>query len=149
MDTLGQHCKSKIPIFIISLEDGAEDENGYYQRIQSSEMCTICVMADACDKSKMYAEVFSDFYNYMESLYAHGIPASECGLFLHPFKICYTSDLKATWMTSRRGGDCKNANFCHLCSATKHDLVSWNEGGEHCDRCIAKNKNKMLPSSIL
>ncbi len=139
VDTRGHHCKTKIPIFVRSLEDDAEDDGGYYQGIQSSEMCTILIMADARDKSHMYAEVFSDFYKYLESLQADGLPASEFGPFLHPFKICYPSDLKAIWTTSGRGGNCKKTNFfCHLCSATCHDLVGWKEGNERCERCIVK-----------
>ncbi len=60
-----------------SLEGDAEDDNGYYQHIQSSEMCMMCVMADAWDKSKMYDEVLSGCYNYMESLHELSMPASE------------------------------------------------------------------------
>ena len=68
VDTRGHHCKTKMPIFVRSLEDDAEDVSGYYQGVQSSEMCTICIMADARDKSKMYAEVFSNFYKYVDSI---------------------------------------------------------------------------------
>jgi hypothetical protein len=51
--------------------------------------------------------------------------------------------LKAIWTTSGRGGNCKKTNFfCHLCSATRHDLVSWKEGREHCKRCLERNKIK-------
>ncbi len=53
VDTRGHHCKMKMPIFVRSLEDDLEDEGGYYQGVQSSKMCTICIMADARDKSKM------------------------------------------------------------------------------------------------
>jgi hypothetical protein len=65
-------------------------------------------MADAQDKNKMYAEVFSDFYNYMESLNEHGMSASECVPFLHSFKFCYPSDLN---VISGRGGHFKETSY--------------------------------------
>ncbi len=33
----------------------------FFQGLQSSEMCTVCIMDDARDKSSIYADVFSDF----------------------------------------------------------------------------------------
>jgi hypothetical protein len=79
-------------IFVRSLEDDLEDEGGYYQGVQSSEMCTICIMADARDKSMMYAEVFASFYKYTESLMMNGMAASEHGPFLHPMIVSCPSD---------------------------------------------------------
>jgi len=120
VDMRAHHCKTKVPLFVRSLEDDAEDDPGYFQGIQSSEMCTVCIMADARDKSKMYAEVFQDFYKYTESLRKDGMPASEFGPYLPPFVITYPSDLKAIWTTSGRGGNCKKPFFLPpmLCHAT-------------------------------
>jgi hypothetical protein len=111
VDTRAHHCKTKVPLFVRSLEDDVEDDPGYFRGVQSSEMCTVCIMADARDKSKMYAEVFKDFYKYTESLRKDGMPASEFGPYLPPFVITYPSDLKAIWTTSGRGGNCKKTNF--------------------------------------
>ncbi len=61
--------------------------------MQSSEMCTICIMADARDKSKMYAEVFVSFYKYTESLMTNGMAASEHIPFLYSMIVSYPSDL--------------------------------------------------------
>ena len=68
VDTRGVHCKTKKPIFVAALDDDTDDDNGHYQRIQSSEMCAILVMADARDILQMYQEIFSEFYTYMEGL---------------------------------------------------------------------------------
>lgn len=62
VDTRGHHCKTKMPLFVSEVGNDVEDEGGSFKGVQSSEMCTICVMADARDKAKMYAEVFADFY---------------------------------------------------------------------------------------
>lgn len=120
-----------------------DSDEMYYSGVQSSEMCTVLVMADARDKSHMYADVFSEFYAHMEHLGREGLPASEYGPALCPFTITYPSDLKAIWTTSGRGGNCNATTFfCHLCVATKDDLVSWQEGCECCPRCKNKGKAK-------
>jgi hypothetical protein len=93
------------------LEDDADDGHDYYQEVQSSEMCAILIMADACDKSQMYSEIFNEFYVYMEGLHQNGMPESAHGPLLQPMTISYPSDLKAIWTTSGRGGNCKKTNF--------------------------------------
>jgi hypothetical protein len=62
VDPRCHHCKTKMPLFVRSLENDIANDVGYFQGVQSSDMCTICIMADARDKSKMYSELFSDFY---------------------------------------------------------------------------------------
>jgi hypothetical protein len=116
---------------------------GYFKGIQSSEMCSICIMADARDKSQMYAEVFSEFYKYTDQLQMQGMTESDYGPALHPMVVSYSSDLEAIWTTSGRGGNCKKTNFfCHLCTATRHELVKWKGGGECFNRCIAVNRTR-------
>lgn len=46
-------------MFVPALENDVGDGTGYFKGIQSSEMCAICIMADAKDKSEMYSEVFA------------------------------------------------------------------------------------------
>ena len=124
-------------------ENDPEDISGFFQGVQSSEMCTICIMADAQDKSKMYSEFFSDFYKYTEGIQSNGIPASEHGPHLHPMKVSYPSDLKAMWTTSGRSGNCKKTHFfCHLCSAMHHYLTTWKEGSLQCSTCKQRSKVK-------
>jgi hypothetical protein len=143
VDTRGHHCKTKLPIFVRNEENDPEDISGFFQGVQSSEMCTSCIMADAPDKSKMYSELFSDFYKYTEGFQSNGIPASDHGPRLHPMKVSYPSDLKAMWTTSGRGGNCKKSHFfCHLCSAMHHDLTTWKEGSLQCSTCKQRSKVK-------
>jgi hypothetical protein len=66
-----------------------EGDVEYFQGVQSSEMHAICIMADARDKSKMYSELFLDFYKYMEGLQVSGIAESEDGPYLHPIIVSY------------------------------------------------------------
>ena len=61
-------------------------------------------MADAKDKGTMYAEVFSQLYQYTDALQTQGMAASEHGPALHPMDISDPSDLKTIWTTSGGGG---------------------------------------------
>jgi hypothetical protein len=79
-DTRALHCKTKAPVFVPVLDDDVGDGTGYFKGVQSSEMCMICIMADAKDKSAMYAEVFSLLYQYTDALQTQGMAASEHGL---------------------------------------------------------------------
>ena len=111
IDKCGHHCKTKMPLFAAFNED-EDDSSGMFENIQSREMCTILVMADAKDKSVMYPELFAKLYDYAESLRQHGMAASgDDKPYLHPFNITYPSDLKAIWTTSGRGGNCKKTRF--------------------------------------
>ena len=136
IDKHGHHCKTKMPLFV-SFNDNEEDSNGRYQSVQSSEMCTILVMADTKDKSIMYPELFAEFYDDVDSLRQHGTAASgDDKLYLHPFNVKYPSDLKTIWTASGRGGNCKKTRFlCHVCSATSNDLVASREEQLRCERC--------------
>jgi len=84
------HCKTKKPIFVAALEyDDAADSQDCYQGVQSSKMCAILIMGDAREKSKMYSEIFSAFYTYMESLMQNGTPESAHGPALQPMVITF------------------------------------------------------------
>jgi len=144
-DPRAHHMKTKKPVLLENEEDGSSEFVG----VQSSEMCTILIMADARDKSQMYDELFGEFYRYTRELEVHGMPASEDGPYLHPFKFVYPSDLKAAWTTSGRGGNCKMTNhFCHLCAATRDDLVKYQEGDLRCDKCKEKNRAKCYHHAV-
>jgi len=105
-DSRAHHMKTKTPVLV---ED--DEQPVHYIGVQSSEICTILIMRDARDKANIYEELFGDFYRYTKSLEEHGMPASEHGPFLHPFKFAYPSDLKAVWTTSGRGGNYKKTTY--------------------------------------
>jgi len=130
-------------VFVPALENDVGDGTGYFKGIQSSEMCAICIMADAKDKSEMYSEVFAELYQFTDKLHRKGMAALEYGPALYPMEVSYPSNLKAIRNTSGRGGNCKKTNFfCHLCSATRRDLVKWREGNQCCERCIRAHRRK-------
>ncbi len=58
-DSRAHHMKTKTPVLV---ED--DEQPAHYIGVQSSEMCTILIMADARDKANMYEELFGDFYRY-------------------------------------------------------------------------------------
>jgi hypothetical protein len=64
VDTRAHHMKTKQAVFV----DETDDEPAHFTSVQSCEMCTILIMADARDKSNMYSELFGEFFVYTKSL---------------------------------------------------------------------------------
>ena len=138
-DTRGVHPVTKQPLFVMD-EDSGEER---IVKIQSSEMCCILVIADARDKKELYEDVFKEFYDWGERLRTIGLPASNGNPALRPFVVTHTTDLKASWHLSNRGGGCKNKTFfCTLCPCTKNSLISYKVDGNRCARCQRRNKRK-------
>jgi hypothetical protein len=78
--------------------------------------------------------VFKQYYEWGEKLRVEGLAESELGPKLMPFTLTHTTDLKAAWFLSNRGGGCKNkTHFCHLCACTKDTLTSFSIGDLHSD----------------
>jgi hypothetical protein len=96
VDVQAHHCKTKKALSERSQEHDDDDDHVHFKGVQSSEMSTVCIMADAKDKSNMYAEDLLDFYKYTKCLKKEGIPASEFDPSIAPFIITYPSDLKAS-----------------------------------------------------
>jgi hypothetical protein len=121
-DTRGVHPVTKQPLYCI--DDETKEEK--IVKIQSSEMCCILVIADARDKKELYEEVFKEFYEWGNRISTTGLPASNGEPALLPFVVTHTTDQKASWHLSNRGGGCKNKFFfCAFCPCTKNNLVSY------------------------
>ena len=137
-DPNGIHPVTKQPLFVRN--DNGEEK---IVRMQSSEMCCILIIADARDKKELYEDVFREFYQWGSAIAAVGLPATETEPALQPFTVTHTTDLKASWYLSNRGGGCKNKNhFCTFCPCTRHMLVSYKVDSERCDRCKRRNRRK-------
>lgn len=143
-DPNGIHPVTKQPLFIRE-EDGREE----IVRIQSSQMCCILIIADARDKKDMYEEVFREFYEWGDLISREGLPADGDEPALLPFIVTHTTDLKAQWYLSNRGGGCKNKNFfCTFCPCTRQSLISYNVGDQRCNRCKRKGKRKCYHHAV-
>jgi hypothetical protein len=143
-DPRGVHPVTKQPLFIRE-EDGEEK----IVKIQSSEMCCILIIADARDKKELYEDVFKEFYEWGAQIQNVGLPASDHGPALLPFHVAHTTDLKASWYLSNRGGGCKNKNyFCTFCPCTRHNLVSYNIDDERCNRCKCRQRRKCYHHAV-
>jgi len=104
-------------------------------------VCCLMIIADAIDNKHLYEEVFKDYYDWGEKLRREGLPESYLGPKLMPFEVSHTTDMKAAWYLSNKGGGCKTKNFfCHLCSCTRNSLVSYSVGDSRCDRCKRRNR---------
>jgi hypothetical protein len=139
-DPRGIHPITKQP-FIVSSADETDDDD--YIKIQTREVCCVMIIADAKDNKHLYEEVFKDYYQWGERLRVEGLPASQFGPKLCPFIVTHTTDMKAAWFLSSRGGGCKNKTmFCHLCACTKDSLASFFVGEFRCDRCKRRDRKK-------
>ncbi len=124
---------TKQPLFLIDADTNEEK----IVKIQSSEMCCILIIADARDKKELYDEVFKEFYEWGQRIGTYyGLPASNGNPALHPFVVIHTTDQKASWHLSNRGGGCKNKYFfCTFCPCTKNSLIDYKVLDNRCIRC--------------
>jgi hypothetical protein len=76
--------------------------------MQSRELCTILVIADAHDSKDLYYDVFRDFFDYAKKNSEHGIEANGDEPKLQPFVISFPQDMKSAQITSKKGGCCKS-----------------------------------------
>jgi len=146
-DVDGFHPLTKAPL--IQPADDASDDQTMFNMVQFRELCAILVMADAKDSKELYYDVFKDFYEYSEKLRQYGMEAYGTEPALKPFLVTHPQDMKSSQTVSNKGGNCKMKNFfCHLCSCTKHQLVSYTVGNNRCDRCQRRNRDKCYHHSV-
>jgi len=138
-DTHGVHPVTKQPLFMVDSDTNEEK----IVKIQSSEMCCILVIADARDKKEMYEEVFKEFYDWGKRIGSVSLPASDGNPALLPFLVTHTTDQKASWHLSNRGGGCKNKRFfCTFCPCRKDSLIHYKINNDRCARCKRRHKVK-------
>jgi hypothetical protein len=150
-DPDGIHPVSGLPLVASVLGDGdGEGEQSIFNCMQSRELCTILVIADARDSKDLYYDVFRDFFDYAIQIGEHGIPASNDGPKLQPFGISFPQDMKSAQITSKKGGCCKTKKFfCHLCACTSDTLVSFNVGELRCDWCKRRDIEKCYHHDVM
>jgi hypothetical protein len=137
-DSRGIHPITRQPLLQRS-DDGEEK----FVRVQSFELCSVMMIADARDSKSLYEDVFKEFYDWGNDISRFGLPEADGMPALRPFNVVHNSDMKAAWYLSGRGGGCKSTNFfCLLCSCSKDQLVSFKVGDQRCDRCQRRNKPK-------
>jgi hypothetical protein len=138
IDTRGYHPITKQPL--LQRNDDGEEK---FVRVQSFELCSIMMIADARDSKDLYEDVFKLFYEWGKDIGRQGLPEVNGMPALQPFNVLHNSDKKAAWYLSNRGGGCKSTFFfCLLCSCSRDQLVSYKVGEHRCHRCKGRNKNK-------
>ena len=143
-DTRGIHPITKQPL----LQRNKEGEEKFV-RVQSFELCSLMMIADARDSKSLYEDVFKVFYDWGKLISFQGLPAVDGEPQLKPFNVTHNSDMKAAWYLSNRGGGCKSTNFfCTLCSCTRDTLLSYNVEGSRCNRCKKRGKRKCYHHSV-
>ena len=82
-----------------------------YVRVQSFELCSLMIVADAKDSKVLYEDAFKGFCEWGKHISIHGLPATGKEPALRPFKVTHNSDMKAAWYLSNRGSGCKTTHF--------------------------------------
>lgn len=90
-DPDGVHPVSGAPLTLVE----HDEDCSIYKFMQSRDLCTIQVIADACDSKELDNEVFRDFFMYAKELEAVGMPASNGQSALKPFLISFPQDIKS------------------------------------------------------
>jgi hypothetical protein len=143
-DIRGVHPTTKQPLF-----QRTNDDEERYVRVQSFELCSLMMIADAKDSKSLYEDVFKEFYEWGKHISIHGLPAADGEPALMPFNVTHNSDMKAAWYLTNKGGGCKTKHFfCTLCSCTRNQLVSFNIDESQCARCKRRNKQKCFHHDV-
>jgi hypothetical protein len=146
-DPRGIHPIKKQQFMVSSAEE--RDDDDACVKIQSREVCCAMIIADAKDNKHLYEYVFQEYYQWGERLRLEGLPASQYGPKLCQFTVTHTTDMKAAWFLSSRGGGCKNKTmFCHLCSCTKDSLTSYFVDEFFCDRCKRRERKRCYHHTV-
>ena len=87
-DVDGYHPLTRMPLTTINEEDDADGTR--FNMVQSRELCTILVMADAKDSKELYDDVFKEFYEYSEQLRQFGMEEKDGEPALKPFLVTHT-----------------------------------------------------------
>jgi hypothetical protein len=112
IDTRGHHPITKQPL-LQKRDDGEEA----FVRVQSFELCSLLMIADARDSKDLYDDVLKTFYDWDKEISRIGIPAANGMPALRPFDVVHYSDLKTAWYLTNKGGGCKSTHFfCLLCA---------------------------------
>jgi len=145
-DERGVRPITKKPFLVVDRE---EEDHDMYVKVQTKEVCCVMVIAYAKDNKHLYEEVFEEYYEWGENLRLVGLPESPLGPRLMPFNVSHTTDLKAAWYLSNRGGGCKTkTHFCHLCTCIKDTLTSFTVDDFRCERCKKRNRKKCYHHTV-
>jgi hypothetical protein len=136
-DPRGFHPVTKQPLLLTT------DEGVKYIKMQSFELCSLMIIADARDTKVLYEDVYKEFYDWGKQISIEGLPTGNGEPALRPFNLTHNSDMKAAWYLSNRGGGCKTTEFfCTICSCTRDELVFFKVEEARCNRCKRHSKSK-------
>jgi hypothetical protein len=117
------------PLFVAS--DGSTN-----QSVQSREFCFPIKILLAPDSKDLYKNEFAEFFKYFEDLGMNGLPASEHGPALKPFKIVSPQDMSSFWKSLGSGGTAKcKTLFCHCCMCKSANMTCYRENENRCQHC--------------
>ncbi len=81
-----------------------------------------------------------DFFDFVKSLYVHGLPASIYGPALLRFRAISPLDLASLQKSLGHGGSSGNTtHFCIYCMINNEMKGLAKEGTERCTRCLQRN----------
>jgi hypothetical protein len=119
-DERALHPITKQPF--LNPERETEDDD-MFLKVQTSEVCSVMIIADAKDNKHLYEDVFKEYYDWGEMIRTQGIEESNLGPKLMPFSVAHTTDLKATWFLTSKGGGCKTKTFFAIYALAQRTLL--------------------------
>jgi hypothetical protein len=106
------------------------------RKVQSRELCWPFQIIIAKDTKTLYANHFSDFFNFFQQVEERGF-----GTYTRGFLISSPQDLSSLWKATGKGGVCKQKIFFCCCCACKSVDVH-KPAQIRCDRCVDNGRQK-------
>lgn len=106
------------------------------RKIQSRELCWPFKIIIAKDTKTLYANHFSDFFDFFKQVAESGF-----GTYTRGFLISSPQDLSSLWKATGKGGACKcKILFCHCCACKSEDVHLPKQ--IRCERCVVNGREK-------
>jgi hypothetical protein len=106
------------------------------RKVQSRELCWPFKIIIVKDTKTLYANHFSDFFNFFQQVEERGF-----GTYTRGFLISSPQDLSSLWKATGKGGVCKQKIFFCCCCACKSVDVH-KPAQIRCDRCVDNGRQK-------
>jgi hypothetical protein len=129
MDARALDPTTKKPVFL------NKEKGGY----QSRDLCFPFKILFAKDTKETYRTVMNDFFAFFTQLEKVGLPESEYGPAMRPFRVWSPQDMASQWKSLGMGGSSFTTRlFCACCNLENHRRGTSALGVDRCSRCQSR-----------
>ena len=105
-------------------------------KVQRWDNCFVVKTSFHWESKALINDCFKVCFDFVNQLSNHGLPESQFGPAIKPFKISAPQDLLSFWKTLDMGGACKVKNYvCHYCTCHSLHCVDYKTGNNWCTQC--------------